>query len=85
MENNTTGVIARAKLWRLLKYVAIGLCVALALSRWYPGFTYCLKQNCSIVFTVLNVIIFWVAVAFWPLVLGGVALGKLTIALVSLA
>ena len=75
----------RSRLKSLLKYLLTGLVVALAISRVYPGFAHCLKNNnCNLVFTVLNVVVFWTSVVFWPLVVVGIALGKLTSMLVGL-
>lgn len=85
----TTGAAAapidpRARLKQMLKYLGLGLVVALALGRVYPGLTHCLKQQCGITFTVLNVVFFWITIVFWPLVVGGVVLGKGTCWIASL-
>jgi hypothetical protein len=79
-----TLIAIRAKLKNLLKYLLTGLVVALAISRLYPGFSHCLKQQkCSLFLTVMNVVVFWGTVVGWPFVLAGIVLGKLTFMLVG--
>jgi hypothetical protein len=83
MENTTgvprvTAIDVRAKLKQTLMYLGIGLFLALVLGRSYPGFTHCMKQQCNVTFTVLNVLIFWGAVVLWPFMVAGVFLGKAT-------
>ena len=83
-EQGPVVITLRARLKPLLKYLLTGLVVALALSRLYPGFSHCLKHNCSLVFVTLNLVVFWGTVLGWPLVLLGIALGKLTFLLNAL-
>jgi hypothetical protein len=64
----------------LAKSILVGLCVALVLARLYPNFAHCLKHDatCPLVLVVFNLGVFWTTIVFWPLVLAGILVGKLT-------